>query len=230
MWDTWWCNLCVKYQGFSVSFCVICSLPITSNVTLKGNSFIQIFVLQFRFPRHILLTPLSKNTIQSSGNTVNIYSRKCSAQICHSHHNSHHNNLIWALQAEVQQKAGKRENDSVCSKPIYITQLYLECVSAAVFFGNNERRTRDGCCLINVSSETRKGMIAPWRMRSARGVDFSVTRSSSPRMNRINNSESSRLWITLLMLSQGFYHSRPPLFRSIFVLSLLQESKNCSLT
>lgn len=79
-----------------------------------------------------------------------------------------------------------------------------ECVSAAVFFGINDRRTRDGCCLINVSSETRKGMIAPWRMRSARGVDFSVTRSSSPGKNRINNSESSRLWITLLMLSQCF--------------------------
>lgn len=114
---------------------------------------------------------------------------------------------------------------------LYIIQLYLECASAAVFFGINERRTRDGCCLINVSSETRKGMIAPWRMRSARGVDFSVTRSSSsPGKNRINNSESSRLWITLLMLSQCFYHSRPPLFRYIFVLSLLQQSKNYSLT
>lgn len=160
-----------------------------------------------------------------SGNNVNVYSRKCSAQICHSHRNNHHNNLIWGLQAEVRQKAGKRENDSVCFKPIYITQLYLECVSAAVFFG-----TRDGCCLINVSGETREGMIAPRRMRSARGVDFSVTRSSSPRKNRINNSETSRLWITLLMLSQCFYRSRPPFFRSIFVLSPLQESKNCSLT
>lgn len=37
---------------------------------------------------------------------------------------------------------GKRENDSVRSKPIDITRLYLECVSAAVFFSINEYSSR----------------------------------------------------------------------------------------
>lgn len=93
------------------------------------------------------------------------------------------------------------------AKTIYFIQLYLESVSGAVF-GINDRSTLDRCC----SSETEKKYDPHIENESNdKSSCLSVPRSSSPGRNRINNIESiSRLWMTLLTLSQSFYRSRPP--------------------